>query len=357
MTGTSMDALDAALVRIDGTGLDMTATFVRGISEPFKTLTKILLPVTQQKPYPAHKLRRYALMLGMTHLIGLRKLLGKETDKVDLIAVHGQTVYHEPRMSMQIMDPWVLASEFRRPVVFDLRGADTACGGEGAPITPIADHVLFRGGEKTTAVVNLGGFINFTWLPPTRRGRGDAGALRSIRAGDVCPCNQLLDAIARLCFKKRYDKDGERAMSGTVNERALGMLTMMLDTRARLGASLGTGDEALNWVKMFRRKDNGADLARTACAAIAHTVAGRIGEADRVLVAGGGMHNAALMHELRQAIAAPIEPTDQHGVPSQYREAIAMTILGALSQDRVPITLPQVTGCENPMVAGAWINP
>ncbi len=357
MTGTSMDGLDAALVRIDGEGLDIAPTFVRGHSEPFKTLTKLLRPVAEQKPYPARKLRSYALMLGMTHMIGLRKLLKNDTSQVDLIVVHGQTIFHEPRMSLQLMDPWVLAREFRRPVMFDLRGADTACGGVGAPITPIADHVLFRNAKETRAVVNLGGFINFTWLPPSKRSRSDAAGLGSIRAGDICPCNNLLDAIARLCFKKSYDADGEQAMGGAVDEKALDFLQMMLDAGAEHGQSLGTGDEAIDWVKMHRTRRNGPDLARTACRAIAGTVARHIGEADRVLVAGGGVRNAALMAELRAAIPHPIETTDDHGVPSQYREAIAMAILGALSQDRVHITLPQVTGCSEPIVAGAWIDP
>lgn len=357
MTGTSMDGLDAALVRIDGEGLYLRATFVRGHSHPFKSLTKILRPLAERKPVPAEKVRRYALMLGMTHMVALRKLLGKDAGKVDLIVVHGQTVYHEPRMSFQLMDPWVIAGEFRRPVMFDLRGADTCCGGVGAPITPIADHVLFRDAKQARAIVNLGGFINFTWLPPTRRQRGDSAALRSIRAGDICPCNNLLDAVARLCFKKAYDADGERAMTGTVDEKAVEFLQMMLDAGAERGGSLGTGDEAIDWVKIHRTRRNGADLARTACHAIARTVARHIGDADRVLVAGGGVHNAALMHELRDAIPHPIETTDEHGVPSQYREAIGMAILGALSQDRVPITLPQVTGCSEPIVAGAWINP
>jgi anhydro-N-acetylmuramic acid kinase len=357
MTGTSMDGLDAALVRIEGEGLDITPTFVRGISEPLGSLARLLRPVAEQKPHPAGKLRSYARMLGMRHTIGLRKLLGDEAGAVDLIVVHGQTIFHEPHMSLQLMDPWVLAREFRRPVMFDLRGADVACGGTGAPITPIADHVLFRDAKETRAVVNLGGFINFTWLPPSRRGRGDAAALRSIRAGDVCSCNNLLDAIARLCFKKPYDADGARAMGGTVDAKALDMLQMMLDAGAEHGQSLGTGDEAIDWVKMHRTRGNGADLARTACHAIARTVARHIGEAARVLVAGGGIHNAALMHELREAIPHPVQTTDDHGVPTQFREAIGMAILGSLSQDRVPITLPQVTGCSEPIIAGAWIHP
>ena len=357
MTGTSMDALDAALVQIDGRGLDLTATLLRTHSEPLDKLARLLRPLAHQKRFPADKFRRCAFMLGMTHLVALRKLLGDEADTLDLIAVHGQTIYHEPRMSWQLMDPWPLASEFRRPVVFDLRGADCATGGVGAPITPIVDHLLFRHARETRAVVNLGGFVNFTWLPPTRRARGDAAALRSIRAGDVCVCNQLLDAIARRSLRKSFDADGAAALSGTVDAEALTMLAMMLDGQAdKGGRSLGTGDEATQWVGMFAGDVPGPDLARTACAAVAQTVAGHIGEADRVLVAGGGVHNQALLAELRTRLAK-VETTDAHGVPTQVRESMAIAILGALCQDRVPITLPQVTGVMEPIVSGAWALP
>lgn len=357
MTGTSMDALDAALVRIAGTGLEMTATFVRGVTEPFRSLAWALRPVASQAPCSARALRRLAARLGAIHVRGLRRLIGTEASKVDLIALHGQTVYHEPGLSLQLMDPWSVAAALRRPVVFDLRGADTACGGQGAPITPLADHVLFRRTGQTIAVVNLGGFINFTRLPPHKPDSSGAAALRAIRAGDICPCNQLLDAIARRCFKRPYDQGGRRARTGRVIENALDALTRELGRQARRGASLGTGDEALTWLDTFARRHRGADLARTACVAIARTVAGRLGGVDRVLVAGGGSRNAALMQELGRALPVPVEPTDAHGVPAAYREAIALAVLGALSQDRVPITLPQVTGCENPIVAGAWIAP
>ena len=101
---------------------------------------------------------------------------------------------------------------------------------------------------------------------------------------------------------------------------------------------------------------DGGDLERTACHAIADVIARRLGEADRVIVAGGGVHNAALMQELDKRIAK-LERSDEHGVASQFREAVAMAVLGALCADRVPIMLPQVTSGQSTIVSGAWVRP
>ena len=354
MSGTSMDGIDCALVRIEGEGLAMKAGFVRGHSYSSQPLTRLLRPVAMQKRITAGQIGRYALMVGMSHMIAIKELLAGE--RADLIAVHGQTIYHEARVSWQLLNPWPILAEHKTPVVFDLRGADIAAGGEGAPITPLADHILFREPRKMQVVVNLGGFANFTWLPPTRS-KGDA-ALRSIRGGDICVCNQLLDAVARLTLKKKYDEGGETALGGSVDEDALEFLSMILGAQADGGRSLGTGDEAIDWARTFRHQCSPADLARTACAAIGRTIAATVGEADRMILAGGGAMNAALVEEISGGFEGDVIRSDELGVPMQYREAIEMAVLGALAEDNVPITLQQVTNhLERPHRAGCWIYP
>lgn len=354
MTGTSMDAVDLALVRIEGEGLDMEAEVVRQHSQPLRTLAKLLRPLAMQRRRPAEKFANYAHMLGMTHMIALRKLI--DQDRVDLIAVHGQTIFHQPPLSWQLLNPGPIAQDFGVPIVFDFRLADLSCGGQGAPITPLADHVLFRSADEARVVLNLGGFINFTWLPASPRS-GQA-ALGSIRGGDICACNQLLDAVARKRFRQRYDDGGGRALIGHVCEEAEELLTTMLDCQASEHRSLGTGDETIEWVKMFQDACDGQDMARTACAVIANVVARHVGDADRIIVAGGGTLNEALMTELREALDPPLSLSDEFGVAAQYREAAAMAVLGALCQDRVPITLPQITGViGDAPVAGCWMLP
>ncbi|MEX0741246.1 MAG: anhydro-N-acetylmuramic acid kinase, partial [Phycisphaeraceae bacterium] len=220
----------------------------------------------------------------------------------------------------------------------------------------LADHVLFRHDTHTRAVVNLGGFANFTWLPPSRR-EGEE-ALRSIRGGDICVCNQLLDTVSRRCFHKPYDKDGKRAMRGEADEDAHNALLAILKMQAEAGRSLGNGDELTEWVDVFFNECTGHDLARTAALTIGQVIANAVGETDQVVLAGGGTHNQALRREITDHAHAPVCLSDDLGAPAQYREAIAMAILGGLCADRVPITLPQITGCPlTAPVAGCWIYP
>jgi anhydro-N-acetylmuramic acid kinase len=354
MSGTSLDAIDASLVRIDGEGLAMRVTPLRSASYPLGSLATLLRPIASQKRCTAGEIARAAFMLGMAHMVLLKQLIGK--DKADLVAVHGQTIYHECGVSFQLMNVHPIVQELRTPVIFDMRGADLSAGGQGAPITPLADHVLFRDSKETRAVVNLGGFSNFTWLAPSRQ-RG-AAALRSIRGGDICACNQILDTIARKLFKTKYDKGGQRALAGTVDKKAAAYLERLLAFQARGGRSLGTGDETLDWVKLYATRCSGEDLARTACSVIGKTIVRTIGEPDRVILAGGSALNAALVAEIATHAGVPIVPSDSLGVPVQFREAICMAVLGALAADKVPITLPQVTGREDAgPVGGCWAYP
>src|SRR5262245_9739095 len=136
MTGTSIDALDAALVRIEGRGLDMHADLVRGISRPLADLAPPLRALANQEPATAAHIARLAHRLAMLHVEVIRVLL--VGDRPELIAIHGQTVFHAPPISWQLFNPAPIANAFDTPVVFDLRAADLAGGGQGAPITPLS---------------------------------------------------------------------------------------------------------------------------------------------------------------------------------------------------------------------------
>ncbi len=354
MSGTSLDGIDAALVRVIGEGLGMTVETVQCASRPLGALGDALRPLAEQRPVDARDFPRLGLKVGEAHAELLAELARDE--RVELIAVHGQTVFHDPPLSAQLINPHPIVRRLGAPVVFDLRGADLASGGQGAPITPLADHILFGRCDESRAVVNLGGFANFTWLPPFTG--DDEAALPAIRGGDICACNQLLDAIARHCFHSPYDIDGQRANQGQINEAAHRALLPILRAQASAGRSLGSGDELADWADGHGAVCPGADLARTAAAAIAVVIAESLGEADRIILAGGGALNQALWRELSQRAKAPVRRSDDLGVPAQYREAIAMAVLGALSADGVPITLPQVTGCACPAPnAGCWTHP
>jgi len=363
MSGTSLDGIDAALVAVVGTGLTMTATVRRVVSRPLGRLAAPLRELAAQRPMTAGDIAALAREFGLLHLDLLRELIGNE--RIDLVAVHGQTVFHAPPVSWQLIDAAPLARGLGVPVVFDLRAADLAAGGHGAPITPLADYVLFRDEGETRAVLNLGGYCNYTWLPaalPSRAGEVDpsrpSAASAAIRGGDICACNHVLDAAARALFGVPFDDQGRRALAGTVRFEPRDALVAMLRAQSTAGRSLGTGDELHGWIEQNRGRFRPADLVRSVCDAIAMVVLERVGAADRLILAGGGAKNLALCNALAQHGANPISLSDEFGVPTQGREAAAIAVLGALCADGAPITLPQITGCTDPPPrAGTWIYP
>ncbi len=359
MTGTSMDGLDAALVRVQGRGLEMRAEFVRGISRGLGELGIRLRRLADQEPMAAGEIACLMRDFALLHAEAIHGLIRGEPSPA-LVSVHGQTVFHAPPVSWQMFNPSVLAHAVGAPVVSDLRAADLAAGGQGAPITPLADWILFRC-EQPTAVVNLGGFCNATLLPgavPGATADAMTRAIDSISGFDVCACNHVLDRIARQCLGLAYDAGGASALSGTVDQLSRDELAAALGLQARSGRSLGTGDETGRWIETWRTKLSGNDMAATACAAIGHTIADRLRDVSTILAAGGGAYNVALLGAIREGSGAELKTTCQHGVPIEFREAAEMAVLGALCADRVPITLPRVTGVNhgrNPApIAGVW---
>lgn len=348
MTGTSLDGLDCAVVEISGHGLEMSARFVRASSTRLGTVAVPLRALADQQPMSAGEIAGVARELALAHASAVEELLGGES--VDLVCVHGQTVFHAPPMSWQLMQPAPIARAARCPVVFDLRAADLAAGGQGAPITPIADYVLFRS-LAPVAVANLGGFCNVTVV--------ENAGVEGVKARDVCACNQLLDQIARSLLHCAYDEGGSRAARGTVHEEALIDLEGVLAVQANARRSLGTGDELGEWISRFRAHVSPEDLAATACEGLAQAIVGAVpAGVERLLLAGGGLRNATLARALASCALCRVGPTDAHGVPAAFREAMEFAVLGALCQDGVPITLPQVTGCAAPApLAGAWVYP
>lgn len=356
MTGTSLDGLDVAYVEITGTELEMGVRVLATASAELGVVGVGLREIAEQKPTSAGKIAAFAFEFAHLHAQTIRDLVGG--GRIDLACIHGQTVFHSPPQSWQLLQPAPIAAALRCPVVFDLRAADLACGGQGAPITPIADLVLFSHARERRAIVNLGGFANFTMLPPTPAARRDV--LDEVSGGDICACNQLLDAIARTKLGQAFDEDGRAAALGRVNSALSAKIDLMLQHQSRQERSLGTGDDMLDTLRaiMGGTEATGADVARAACSGIARAIAAKVEGVERVLIAGGGARNKTLAAALQRAVGAPVEGTDVCGVAGEYREAVAMAVLGALCQDRVAITLPKVTRVPPPApVAGAWVYP
>lgn len=349
MTGTSLDGLDCAVAVIEGRGLEMSAHVIRCASEPLGALAPRLRALAEGAPHSAGEIAKLALDFGDFHAQTLQRVV---SEPPDIVALHGQTVFHAPPVSWQMINPWPVARALACPVVYDLRAADLTAGGQGAPITPLADWILFRdrAEREPRVVVNLGGFCNVTLLPA---GAGPEG----VRGRDVCACNQVLDAVARRALGSAYDENGAAASRGRPDERAAGELSAALGAQSASGRSLGSGDELMAWIEAHATRIAPADLAASAAAAIGAIIGKAVAGQGRVVLAGGGVHNRALVGAIERACPAPVAMTDQFGVPAGHREAACMAVLGALSADGVSITLPGATGVPAPApIAGAWIN-
>ena len=366
MTGTSLDGLDVALGKIDGHGLDIEAKFVGLVSRPLGRLRQALHSMTAGQPAKPIDFLRAARHLGDLHAQAIAELCEQclpRGVKLDFVVAHGQTICHTPdeHLSWQLFDPWPIVRQHATAVLYDLRQGDLAAGGQGAPITPLADWVLYRHQSENRYVVNLGGIMNGTELP--------AGCIaHDIRGRDVGPCNLLIDGVVQKLFPGRpYDVDGRIAAGGQVDSSVCQCLNVMgLGSNRPTTDSLGREDFSDAFIDTFLRKlpatISPGDVVASVVNSVAAQVAKYVGdgrESTTVVLAGGGANNPHLVASIK-ARANPWHRyvcSDELAIPCAAREPLAFAVLGALTQDGLPITLPQVTGAKEPQKCGAWAYP
>lgn len=381
MTGTSLDGLDVALVKIIGEGLSMKAELLGHHSLPIPdALRSMLMSLASGDPVQPIVTMRAARALGELHADGLEQLLAGELASpldapIDYITAHGQTIWHAPRdgkeelgggpKSWQLFDPWPIVRRLKVPVCYDLRQADLIAGGEGAPLTPISDWVMYRG--RADMVANLGGVFNASvWRnDESKTNRPVLEGNPALEGSDVCHCNLLLDGLAQWKLGEPFDRDGGVAAKGSYIEE-LGLAVAMYYRESTFHEhSLGRENVHLDAIKGLIESRGGLSTPDVLCTA-AHYVAESVATwldamgCDNLVLAGGGVKNATLVKLIREWVAkqsdgaAAIILSGDLGIPCEAREAMAFAVLGALSQDGVPISLPQVTGATDPGVAGVW---
>ncbi len=365
MTGTSCDGVDAALVEVDPIAL--RATLTDHASGPLTgadgQLGDRLRAAREQCPLTASALAALAREAAIEHIGVIRPLIDRHGTP-DLISLHGQTIVHAPPTSWQLCDPWPVAAAFGTRVVFDLRSADLAEGGQGAPLVPLADWVMFRT-RVPIAVLNLGGFANVTILPAEDR------PIREIRGGDLCTCCQFLDALTQQVLGAAFDANGDVAARGSVHAALAKSLAAALAPDG--SDSLGTDAERCAREGLARflpaadaQRLSTEDIHATGVEGVALAMARRMqaltGRGDAAapascLVAGGGSRHLHLVGRLALALGMPVTATSAAGIPVECREAAAWAILGSL-RDARPITLSAVTGRRsNGLIDGAEIRP
>lgn len=355
MSGTSADAIDAALVEmgprprlLDFRSHPLPAEVRRRLQEVF-----------EDRGSPREILRLHWLLGELF----ARAALSVMEPGADLVASHGQTIAHLPqaedfcgesvRGTLQIGEGAVIARRTGCLTVCDFRPADLAAGGQGAPLVPHADALLFRDPHVDRLALNLGGMANLTWIPS----HGE------VEACDTGPGNALLDALAWRATGRPCDEGGGLAARGQVLPEILAEL--MAHPYLSRPAPKSTGREEFGRALADRLwgRGNPEDLLRTAAAFTAASVMLHVqrylrGEAQ-ILVGGGGVENPVLMVELSRRLPEGVRllRMEEVGLPAQAREAVAFAILGHETAHFRPANVPRATGASCPVVLGRILVP
>jgi len=381
MSGTSADGVDAALVRISGSGETLRARLDCFHTTPFEPWVREAILRLCQPDAPVTEVCRMSFELGQLFAeaaLGVMERGGLRSEEVDLIASHGQTVCHLPERTgggstLQIGEPAMIAEATGVTVVADFRPRDMAAGGQGAPLVPYADWVLLRHPERARAIQNIGGIANVTYLPA---GRG----LEEVIAFDTGPGNMVIDAVVAHVTggKMGCDQDGDLAARGRVDE---GLLSWMMEHEfisRRPPKSTGREEFGAGFVGSLlaeaeRRGVGAEDLVATATAFTAESIADSYrqflssqGGIDEVILGGGGSYNPTLCEMVRARLPGiamspgRVPPAtrprvfrhEDFGINSKAKEAIAFAILGNETMLGRPANVPTATGARRAVILG-----
>ena len=354
MSGTSLDGMDAALVRLQG---PTHATLLEFVTRPYTPDERSRIR-SALNGASAATLARLHVQLAEWAADAVQLVLRRSSvpaSELSLIAFPGQTIWHEPPVvSWQLGEPAVLAERFGVRVVSGFRARDVAAGGQGAPLVPMADVLLFASAEAPRILLNLGGMANLTYVERRAQDQG-------VRAFDTGPGVAVIDATARLVDgKASYDRDGRIAARGKVNPEVLAEL--LADPFFATPPPKSTGRERFGdgYAEALHRRLPGPDAVATAVELTAHTVAAAIGRWTpaevEVVASGGGCHHpglvAALARHLQAQGSHPLRRFDELFFAGDAKEAVAFALLGYLTLHGQPGNVPAATGAGGPRVLG-----
>ncbi len=355
MSGTSLDGIDAALIETDGERHVRTIAFR---SEPYSAQARRQLQETTalawsyERPRRSPEIVAASEMLTRRHLLVVRQLLasaGVTIEAIDVIGFHGQTVAHRPERgwTWQIGDGDAMAAALGVPVVADLRQADVAAGGQGAPLLPVYHRALLAGTTLPAAVLNLGGVANITYVDVD----GEMVAF------DTGPASSLVDDWMAAETGQSYDAGGALAATGAVHSD---VLTQMLDNPwfdQRPPKSLDRADFTMAPARGLAPADGAATLTAFTAATVELALRHLPARPTRLIVAGGGRHNATMMAMLADACAMPVVPIETLGANGDATEAEGFAYMAVRSLAGLPISFPGTTGVPAPLTGGRLSKP
>jgi anhydro-N-acetylmuramic acid kinase len=355
MSGTSLDGIDAALLRIAPRGAGYDVELLDFITQPFApqldaALRAALPPHAGSIAELAHLHRE----IGLAFARAARTVAGAR--HIDYVASHGQTIYHdgEAHVTLQIGDPFVIRETLEATVLYDFRSGDTAAGGTGAPLVPYVDALLLADAVEDRVALNIGGIANCTALP-------HGIAPPDVLAFDSGPGVMLIDAFVRERAGRPFDDDGRIAAAGRPNEALLA--AMLADPYFALAPPKTTGRERFGTQYLTAHRaeldaltleDGVATLTELTAASVAGAIRSLGMDRARVLCSGGGARNATLLRRIGERLPqARVERSERVGLDGDAKEAIAFAVIGYETLRERAANVPRVTGAVRAVPLGA----
>ena len=365
MSGTSADGINVALAEL--TGSRPKLKLLGHLEFPFPAaVRRAILAAMNAEQARVADLARLNFLLGHLYAGAVLAAARKFKVKVELIGCHGQTLYHqgEPQafLGRRLAVTWqtgegaVIAARVGAPVVSDFRPADMAAGGKGAPLVPFLDYLLCRDTRVGRIVQNIGGIANLTAIP--------AGAKpEQVVAFDTGPGNMVMDAVTERLFRQPYDRGGRVAARGRALDEVVNEILGQPFFRRRPPKTAGREEFGREFVSAFLRRCGRAakeDVVATATALTARSIAEAIrrlvrGSYRELVVSGGGAKNPTLLRLLAEAVAPlglKLRRSDEFGLPSEAKEAVAFAVLAYQTWRRRPGNIPSATGASRPAILG-----
>jgi len=374
MSGTSADGIDVALARISGAPPNLNAKLVGHTSEKFPpALRREILRIAEQQSISAGELSQLNFRLGELFAdaaLSACRTFRVPPSRIALIGSHGQTIFHQGRpvpyfgsptaSTLQIGEPSVIAARMGITTVGDFRPADIALGGQGAPLVPYADYLLYGHQKFGRVSLNLGGIANITVLPR-------AAKPQQVFAFDTGPANMLIDALVTHFTRgrRRFDENAHFAAQGRSIPALLNEL--LRDSYLKLPPPKSTGREYYGhaYVKKVlalgrRHRARPNDLIRAATIFTALSVVDALHrfvppqtKIHQLIVSGGGAYNPLILAQLSAALPnLEVLPSSRLGIPEDAKEAFAFALLAYESFHQRPANLPSATGARGPAILG-----
>ena len=373
MTGTSMDGIDAALVNITNSGNDTKIEPLKFITVPYpQKLRERLLIISQPGGGTVDEICRLNFLLAQYYveaIFKICKISNIDISEVDLIGTHGQTIHHLPdaeeylgraiRSTLQIGEPSFVATKTGVVTVGNFRSADLALDGQGAPLIPYFDFLLFNSEKYNRVLLNIGGIANVTILLKK-------SSAEKVLAFDTGPGNMVINALMKKYFNKDYDENGSTAQKGKISVQLLKKLKSHFYFSKPLPKSTGREEFGNEFVKKLIKSAealnlSSEDIIATATELTAQTIADAIkysglviSQVDQLIVSGGGVHNKPLMKSLMKKFSSSeVLDSDSLGISGDAKEAICFAVLANETICGNPANLPSVTGAERATVLGS----